>query len=559
MLGHIHIENFILIDQLSLDLSKGLTMITGETGAGKSILLGAIGLIQGNRADLSAIRNTNRKCIIEAHFEISNLGLKQLFDTYDLDYEKTTIIRREILPSGKSRAFVNDTPVKLSVLSDLGGYLIDVHSQHQTLELGKDTFQMDVLHSYVMHATKDATDTAAALLNNYQTELNHLKASIKLLQQLQEDEARLTRESDYNQFLLDELDHAQLEQADVNALEIENDQLSNVEFIKEKIEYTNQLLNVDEVGVLEQLRSLYNSLKSISAYKKSYADYANRVNSVLLELEDLNVDLSDAGDELEVNPERLQQVNETLATIENLYKKHQKDSVVQLIELRDQLADTVFESQGIHKKIDQLQQQIETSKKALHEIGHKLSELRSQHAPELANEISHLVHQLGMPDALFEIEVVKTDQFLSQGMDQVHFKFTANKGMPLQLLQKAASGGELSRLMLAIKSLFSRYKKLPTIIFDEIDTGVSGNIADQMAQIMKAMSLEMQVLAITHLPQIAAAGNTHLKVAKVEVNQTTISQIKELNAIQRVEEIAQMLSAGNVSDAARENARVLLG
>jgi len=433
-------------------------MITGETGAGKSILLGAIGLIQGNRADLGSIRNTKRKCIIEAHFNIGNLGLKQLFENYDLDYEKTTIIRREILPSGKSRAFVNDTPVKLSVLSDLGEYLIDVHSQHQTLELGKEIFQMDVLHSYVTHATKDAALTAAALLNDYQTELNHLRTSTKSLQQLQEDEARLTRESDYNQFLLDELDHAQLEQVDVSALEIENDQLSNVEFIKEKIAHTHQCLNEDEIGLLEQLRSIYNSLHSISTFKTSYENYANRVNSVLLELEDLNVDLSHSMDQLEVNPERLQQVNETLATIENLYKKHQKDSVAQLIELRDQLADTVFESQGIHNKIEQLQQQIETSEKALNRIGQKLSELRSQYAPELSKEITQLVHQLGMPDALFEIEVIKTDQFLPQGMDQVHFKFTANKGMALQLLQKAASGGELSRLMLNYRFTNHRIK-----------------------------------------------------------------------------------------------------
>ncbi len=559
MLSHIHIENFILIDQLSLDLSKDLTMITGETGAGKSILLGAIGLIQGNRADLSSIRDIDRKCIVEAHFDISNLGLKPFFDTYDLDYEKITIIRREILPSGKSRAFVNDTPVKLSVLSDLGSYLIDVHSQHQTLDLGKDTFQMDVLHSYVTHCTKDHEVSAAVLLNNYQTELKHLKASVKLLNQLKEDEARLNRESDYNQFLLEELDNAQLDQIDITALETENDQLSNVELIKEKIEHSQALLNNDELGVLEQLRSINNNLQSISSFNTSYKDTVSRVHSVLLELEDLNVEITNQSDVLEINPERLEQINDILGSVENLLKKHQKQSVDELILLRDQLADAVFESQGITGKIEKLEEQIKTSEIELNRVGEELSSLRMIHAPQLSQQIMQLVHQLGMPDAVFEIQILKSDQFMVDGMDQVQFKFSANKGMELQSLQKAASGGELSRLMLAIKSLFSGYKKLPTIIFDEIDTGVSGVIANQMAQIMKNMSHKMQVIAITHLPQIAAAGNTHLKVAKTTLDQSTISKITALSTLERIEEIAQMLSAGNVSEAARENARVLLG
>jgi DNA repair protein RecN (Recombination protein N) len=558
LLKHIQIENFALIDSLELELQKDLTMITGETGAGKSILLGALGLILGNRADLSAIRDTSRKCVVEAQFQISSLGLKELFEELDLDYEDLSFLRREILPSGKSRAFINDTPVTLSIMNTIGKRLVDIHSQHQTLQLSKDVFQTDVLNAFIIEATKNDSKPASQILQSYRAELVIFKNSQKELKRLKSQEAELSKELDYNNFLLEELEEAGLDQLDQQALEEENEQLSNVESITEVLTEFNAVLSEDDLGILDQLRQLQNKLQSIGRYSTTYAALKERLTSVLLELEDIYQESSNEADKVEADPERLLQINTSLSLLENLYRKHQVEDVASLIQLRDELADKVFVSLGLEKKIKTQEKLLQDSEDKLLQIGKELTGLKIKHKTALEAEVVNIVNDLGMPDAQFVIEVLPQGIYGYSGVDFIQFTFTANKGSQLLALDKAASGGELSRLMLAIKSILSRCKKLPTIIFDEIDTGVSGVIATKMAQIMKSMSEEMQVMSITHLPQIAAAGKDHLIVKKVTDEHMTYSTIQRLDKDARLEEIAQMLSGGTISNAARENARALL-
>lgn len=558
MLKHIQIENFALIDSLELDLKNGLTMITGETGAGKSILLGALGLILGNRADLSAIRDTSRKCVVEAQFDISDLELNTLFEAADLDYENLSFLRREILPSGKSRAFINDTPVTLSVMNTIGKRLIDIHSQHQTLQLSKDTFQIEVLNAFLIENTKDSKKPASQLFNSYKDELLVYNNAKKELKKLQGQEAQLSKDLDYNNFLLSELEEAGLDQLDQKALEEENEQLSNVESITEVFTEFNNTISQDDLGMLDQLRHLQNNFSKISEFSKVYSSLKERLSSVLLELEDIYQESSLEADKIEADPERLLQINNSIRLLEDLYRKHQVDTVDSLKELRDELADKVFISQGLDKKIQQQEKKLNDAQVNLTKLGSKISKERSQYKTALEKEVLSVVKALGMPDAQFKVDITPLGAFGQTGIDQIQFLFTANKGSQLLSLDKAASGGELSRLMLAIKSILARCKKLPTIIFDEIDTGVSGSIATMMAVIMKSMSTGMQVMAITHLPQIAASGNDHLIVKKITANNKTVSTIQRLNEEERLEEIAQMLSGGTISDAARENARALL-
>lgn len=549
----------MLIDHSVLELSKGLTMITGETGAGKSILLGALGLIQGKRADLSTIRDAARKCIVEATFDISQLNLLKVFENHDLDYDKETIVRREILPSGKSRAFINDTPVTLTVLSELGRQLIDIHSQHETLELGKDKFQLDVLQSYVNYRTKDENTTAKQILHDYHTELKLYNQLVVSLTELRDKETQLIKESDYNQYLLNELEEAQLDGVDLISIEKEQEQLSNIGLIKDNLNFSQAIIDADEVGLLEQLRLLKNRIDELKAFDEFYEEHAKRILSIIIEIEDVNFELSRKYDVVDADPKRLEELEQKLQQLDNLFRKHQVDSLDALLQIRDQIAESVFENSDIKRKVTQIEERLKQSEKQLSLLGQKLFQLRSKYAPELSNEITTLVSKLGIPQAYFEIKVRVMGKFQAHGIDEVGFYFTANKGIKPQPIHKVASGGELSRLMLCVKSLFSSYKKLPTIIFDEIDTGVSGAIAEKMASIMKDMSAVIQVITITHLPQIAASGNKHLLVSKSTDEARTTTAITELSKIERVEEIAQMLSGGSISEAARDNARVLLG
>ncbi|WP_397300464.1 DNA repair protein RecN [Nonlabens ulvanivorans] len=558
MLKYIHIENFALIDSLDLDLKNGLTMITGETGAGKSILLGALGLVQGKRADLSAVRDTTRKCVVEAHVEMSSLALDELLESYDLDVEPVCFLRREILPSGKSRAFINDTPVTLATMSEVGNRLIDIHSQHQTLQLASDDFQIDVLQSFVNKLTEKAQEPASFLLDSFRIEWSQYKALKTQLNKWVEEEQLLSKEADYNNFLLEELDNAQLDQLDITALEQENEQLSNVEEIQLVLQEFQSMMDQDDNGLLDQLRLLKNRFTQISKYDSDFENANQRLHTTFLELEDLSEEMSRKADSVEADPARLEIINQRLVLIEQLLKKHHQEDVNGLIVLRDELADKVFTTQNISKKIKHARVQLDTAHKSLEQLGDKIHQQRVQQSTLLEEEVLVIIKQLGMPEASFKVNIEKKDSFNSYGMDEVEFRFTANKGTALLPLNKAASGGELSRLMLAIKALLSNYKNLPTIIFDEIDTGVSGAIAEKMAIIMKQMSTSLQVITITHLPQIASAGNDHLVVKKAVKDEQTISNIYRLNIEERVEEIAQMLSGGKISNAARENARVLL-
>lgn len=558
MLTSIHIENFALIDALDLDLNTGLTTITGETGAGKSILLGALGLVLGNRADLSAVRDTTRKCVVETYFNLAGHELHSLFEELDLDYDQQTVLRREILPSGKSRAFVNDTPVTLNQLSALGVYLIDVHSQHQTMQLSGDAFQINVLNAYIKEQTKNTSQPATKLFEDYAALLLTFNKTHKELKQLQKEESTLVKEYEYNSFLLEELEAVQLDRLDISTLEEESTQLSNVESIASSFNETTALLSTEETGIIDQLRAVQKKLNQVGAYANAYANLSERSNSILLELEDLAAAIESQADRVEANPERLEEVNNFIAVIENLLRKHHVATINDLIIYRDELASKVLNTQGLSKKLKTLQSQLDSLKEQLLKLAGTIHDLRTTHAPAFEKEILETTHALGMPDAQFKVHLEPSQEFLSSGMETVSFKFTANKGTSLQALDKAASGGELSRLMLAIKALLSRCMRLPTVIFDEIDTGVSGVIASKMATIMQHMSQTMQVITITHLPQIAAAGEEHLFVKKKIINDRTVSQIALLTASDRVEELAQMLSGGIISDAARENARELL-
>ncbi|MBF4983009.1 DNA repair protein RecN [Nonlabens mediterrranea] len=558
MLKHIHIENFALIDSLDLDLNNGLTMITGETGAGKSILLGALGLVQGKRADLSAVRDTTRKCVVEAQIDMTYLSLDELLESYDLDVDPVCFLRREILPSGKSRAFINDTPVTLTTMSAIGNQLIDIHSQHQTLQLASDDFQIDVLQSFVNKRTEKQEESASYLLNSFRAKWSLYKSLKTQLNQWVEEERTLSKEADYNNFLLEELDQAQLDNIDVVGLEKENEQLSNVEEIQLVLQEFQSVMDQDENGLLDQIRLLKNRFSQIANYDVHFEKAGDRLNTTLLELEDLSEEVSRKADSVEANPERLELINQRLNLVEQLLKKHHQEDVEGLIVLRDELADKVFTTQNISKKIKQVRVQLDEVHKSLEQLGDKIHQQRVQQSNLLEEEVLITIKNLGMPDASFKVHIEKQSSFNSYGMDEVEFRFTANKGTALLPLNKAASGGELSRLMLSIKALLSNYKNLPTIIFDEIDTGVSGAIAEKMAIIMQQMSSSLQVITITHLPQIASAGNDHLVVRKAVKEEQTISNIYRLNQEERVEEIAQMLSGGKISDAARENARVLL-
>jgi DNA repair protein RecN (Recombination protein N) len=558
LLKEIHIQNYALIDQLDLTLDAGLTMITGETGAGKSILLGALGLVTGKRADLSAIRDTSTKCVVEAHFDISKLELKPFFEAEDVDYSDISIIRREILPSGKSRSFINDTPVTLSTVSQIGGDLIDIHSQHQTLQLATDQFQMDTLNAFVNEQTKTSIRPGNQILKEYQTKLKEYRSQIKSLKDFKDNQAVLARELDYNTFLLNELEEAQLDGLKQDELEQENEQLSNVEIITEALGLLQHKLTEDSDGIIDELREIKTKLKAVESFSPAYKLLNERLTSVIVELEDLSVETERQNDQVDVDPERLEIVNGILGTLDNLYRKHQMDNVQDLLHLRDDLADKVLTAQNMDSKIKKMETLIAASVKELDVFAQELHGLRENHKEAMEQQILEIVTLLGMPEAQFVIQVNSSNSFNDYGNDEVLFTFTANRGSQLLALDKAASGGELSRLMLAIKALLSRCKQLPTILFDEIDTGVSGSIAEKMAIIMKRMSHSMQVITITHLPQIAAAGDDHVIVRKKIDGDRTISTIEKLDQNSRIEEIAQMLSGGSISDAARENARILL-
>lgn len=549
MLTSLFIKNYALIDNLQVNFSNGLTIITGETGAGKSILLGGLSLVLGKRADVSHINDVSKKCIIEATFDIANYNLKAMFKAKDLDYEPETIIRREILPSGKSRAFVNDSPVNLNTLTVLGKHLIDIHSQHQTLELTNNDFQFQII---------DALANNQSNLTEYKLKLNEYNKTKVKLEKLNNIKAEAIKEHDYNAFLLKELEEANLVVGELESLEIEYKTLSNVEEIKEELILSNQLLSDEQIGVLNTLSSLKNSLFKLSEISEIYNELYDRINSTLIELNDLFADLEHAQENLEVNPSRLEQVNTKLQEIHNLLLKHSAADIDELINIQITLSNKVALSENIDEDIELKQIELGTIKKELNNSAKIIHDQREKAIPQLVLQLEDILANLGMENAKFDISVKLEDEFLSNGKDSLLFLFMANKGGEFKPLKKAVSGGELSRIMLAIKSILSKYIQLPSIMFDEIDSGISGEISNKMANIMMQMSKTLQVFTITHLPQIAAKGDTHFKVYKEDKNNKTTTHLQKLNNDERIVEIAQMLGGEKMSVSAIAHAKQLL-
>ncbi|MVX35720.1 DNA repair protein RecN [Myroides sp. LoEW2-1] len=549
MLTLLTIKNFALIESLEREFYNGFSIITGETGAGKSILLGALGLLQGKRADLGSLKNKEEKCVVEGHFNIKEYKLKEVFATLDIEYEEVTIIRREILPSGKSRAFVNDSPVNLADLQELSSYLIDIHSQHQTGELSDENYQLHII---------DAVADNNSVLEEYQAHLKQYKKLQSKLKEFLQTQAELLKEQDYNAFLLQELEEAHLSDLNQEQLEAEFDKLNNVEFVRENFSNALTVFTDEQVGLVAGLREARNILSKLASISKEYEELSNRISSVDIEVEDIVGEIENMVDSVLSDPEQLAITNEKLQLLYSLQKKHQVATVEELITIENELSGKVFLATDLEDKIVEVTKEIESLENVLERLAKQLSEARKKAVPVLQKQLIDILKQVGMPNSNFKFEFEYTAHFMSNGKDQMQLLFSANKGMDFGLLKKVASGGEMSRIMLAIKSTLAKYSNLPTIIFDEIDTGVSGEVADKMGEIMREMSKEMQVFAITHLPQIAAKGDTHFKVFKTAKGETTTSQIEELTYESRITEVAQMLSGKDISESALVHAKELL-
>ncbi|MFK7050507.1 DNA repair protein RecN [Flavobacterium columnare] len=549
MLVQLSIKNFALIEQLEMNFSNQFSIITGETGAGKSILLGALGLVLGNRADLGSLKDKEQKCVIEAHFNLSVYNLKGFFEENDMDFEEITIIRREILPSGKSRAFVNDSPVNLTELQELGTFLIDIHSQQQTRELIEESYQIEIL---------DAIASNATLLHTYQKDLKQYKTLQTTLKRILSEKESFVKESDYNSFLLEELVQANLKEGEQQELEDVFEKLNNVEIIKENLDKSIALSKEEQIGILQNLKEVKNSLQKIGNFSPEYQALLERIASVLIEMDDLLVDLENQSEKLFSDPEKLQLVSQKLQLIYNLQKKHQVTTVEELIKIQKDLDAKVLHAGDLDEQIQKLQIEISSTQEQLIQQTKTISKKRKEVVPILIAQMTAILGELGMSNARFEFDIKESNTFLFNGKDEIQLLFSANKGTDFGLLKKVASGGEMSRIMLAIKAVLANYSKLPTIIFDEIDTGVSGEVAQKMANIMKIMSDKMQVFAITHLPQIASKGQQHYKVFKSDREDVTVSELKLLSLEERIIEIAEMLSGKNISDSAIAHAKALL-
>ena len=549
MLSSISIKNYALINELHIDFSSGLSIITGETGAGKSILLGALGLVLGNRAELSTLKNTTKKCVVEAVVGIDKYNLKDFFETEDIDYEPNTILRREILPSGKSRAFVNDTPVTLSVLTLLRARLIDVHSQHQTLQVSDQQFQFQLI---------DAVASNDSNLTSYKSELAKYISEKKRLEEIQLAQREATLQYDYNTHLYNEFLEAKLIEDEQELLEEKLEKINNVEEIKQNLSEALQLATDDTIGIQNLLYSLEQKLAKISMYSKEYQELSDRISSVKIELVDIIGEIETANESVDFNPSEADQLNNRLQLIYNLQKKHYVNSISELLSIQSTLSEKVSRVENSEQLLAEQEAIVEEIANKLDIIALKISDARNKIIPKLSKQLENVLADLGMPNARFQIQNTLSENYYKNGKDVLQFLFLANKGGQYGELKKVASGGELSRLMLAIKKILSENCQLPTIIFDEIDSGVSGEISNKMAHIMSQMSQKMQVITITHLPQIAAKGNQHYKVYKEEVNNITTTNLKQLSEDERIVEIAEMLSGKNISDSALIHARELL-
>ncbi|MBA4744194.1 MAG: DNA repair protein RecN [Muricauda sp.] len=549
MLVNLSIQNYALIDDVSVSFSNGFTTITGETGAGKSILLGGLSMVLGKRADLSSLKNTAQKCVIEAEFDVSKYQLQSFFEDNDLDYDDKTILRREILPSGKSRAFVNDSPVTLDVMRTLGDQLVDVHSQHQTMRLTENDFQMKVL---------DALADNSENLSTYAEELERLRTASKELQKLEDFQTEADKEHDYNSFLLEELEAAKLKEGMQEELEAEYEQLNNVEQIMEQLSAGHQLLNDEQLGIVGRLTDLKRAFQGLTDFGADYKSLSDRIQSVLIETDDIASELEQLQESVEADPERLEVVNGKLQQLYDLQKKHHTDSVSELIAIREDLTQKVDAVANIESKIKAKREEVSEITKKVEAWAQKISDGRKAVIPKLNERLQANLASLGMPSATFNIKVNPSKSFKTNGKDDLVFLFSANKGSNYGELKKVASGGELSRIMLTIKSILAEYENLPTMMFDEIDTGVSGEISNRMGEIMQQMSSTMQVFSITHLPQVASKGKYQFKVYKEEGAEGTSTHIKQLSTDERVRELAEMLGGKSLSESALAHAKELL-
>lgn len=549
MLTSLYIKNYALIDELNVSFNNGLSIITGETGAGKSILLGGLSLVLGKRADLSQVKNSEEKCIIESTFDIANYDLKALFKSLDLDYDVQTIIRREISPSGKSRAFINDTPVTLDSLAALSSYLIDIHSQHQTQQLTQDDYQFKVI---------DALAENISNLEVFSKQLGEYKKLQKSLEVLKLSKAELIKEYDYNLFLSKELNEINLEKINIEDLEAQYEELNNVEIIGEKLGSAKTILNTEELGTIDQINAARQELSKIASFGKAYENLRERLISIGIELDDILIEIDNLEDHLSSDPQELDQINSKLQIINNLFQKHSVSEIEALIEIRNNLKLKIDNTESLDDTIALKEQEISKLQEKLNQLAIEIHKKRKKVIPIFVSKLEAILYDLGMPNARFKVELEPTNNFVKNGKDSLQFLFMANKGSSFNELKKSASGGELSRIMLAIKSILAEYIQLPSIMFDEIDTGVSGEISNKMGDIMKQMSQKMQVFTITHLPQIAAKGNSHYKVFKTDIDDVTHTQLKRLNEEERIVEIAQMLGGLTITDSAMAHAKELL-
>ena len=549
MLKSLSIKNYALIDDLSVSFNNGLSIITGETGAGKSILVGGLSLILGKRADISVVKDVSKKCVIEAAFDVGNYNLKTIFNENEIDYETETIIRREILPSGKSRAFINDSPVNLNQLSIISGAIIDIHSQHQTLELTQNNFQFEVI---------DSISNNINLIEDYKNYLDLYNVKQKELEELIANRDQLIKTLDYNLFLVNEIESSSVLSESLEALEQDQRNLANFNSIKEELVYSQQLLSDEKYGLTTTMTNLKNSLKRLSESSDSYSILLDRFSSTLIEVDDISNEIENNLENLEENPGKLEEINSKLSSIHNLFRKHSVTRINELEEIYIKLNKSISTSENIDKKIEDTKGECEELMNKLNGKAEVIHNNRKDTIPIFISKIEEIIHDLGMKDAKFKIDINKQETFFSNGKDLIEFLFTANTGSDYKLLKQSASGGELSRIMLAIKSILANYRQLPTLMFDEIDTGVSGEISQKIGNIMKQMSRKMQIFTITHLPQIAAKGESHYKVLKIQEKGKTITNMVKLNAQERVVEIATMLEGDNISSSAVAHAKQLL-
>lgn len=549
LLTHLQIQNFALIEHLEVSFLEGMTCITGETGAGKSILLGGLSLVLGKRAEMSSLLDPTKKCIVEATFDLKAYELKSLFKSLDLDYEEETLLRREILPQGKSRAFINDSPVSLTILQQIGNRLIDIHSQNDTQSLLENERQFEVLDTLGknnLHLEKysELLDVFKETSEEYRYWLNQKNQSQDALE--------------LKQFLFDELDSVVLNPNSFLEMESKIDSLSHVEYLQSNLAECIQLFENETTGVFDQILRLNLLSQGLTQKSSQFSSLSERMKGLAVESEDLLDECKRLLETLEVNPKELEQLQSELDLINALFQKHKVLTIEELVEVKNTLEKELQATMDIDGTLETLSNKISKIEDELKKIAQLLSKNRKQAATVIEIELKSLVGKMGMPDAIFKIEFLSSESFLANGTDIISFQFSPNKGSQFNLLKKVASGGELSRIMLGIKSILSRYKKLPTLIFDEIDTGVSGKISDSVADLMIALSSQLQVLTITHLPQVAAKGNHHFKVQKVIENGQTRSQLISLGSEARIEEIAMMLSGNQITPTAIAHAKQLM-